>query len=323
MDSKNKTKLELWIYDNRVYIYTLLITSLIYLIIILINHCVPFGTSSTVVSDGFVEDYPTNTRLIQNLRSGNLYDVDYILGFQRGGVALSSYMIFMNPLRLVLMLFPVKYSLLGFNAFYALEFILLGQSMLFYLTHRSEKDRMDKSELKLIPLALCYNLSTFALCYYSFVGFLDFALILPFIMLSMDRLIYEGKYIFYTIIMAYYMVMATYFAFLLCIFLFLYFFTLEHESVKKFIRNCIRFAIFSLIAAGIASFTLLSFYSSVTNSGYVETDSAGSASINIFSQSLLANLNDIQVMHQISRANDDFTVANTYCGILLIMLIPA
>ena len=321
--SENKTKLEKWIYDNRVYIYTLLITSFIYLIIILINHAVPFGEASAVVSDGFVEDYPTQTKLIQNLKSGNLYDVDYILGFQRGGVALSSYMIFMNPLRLVLMLFPVKYSLLGFNAFYALEFILLGQSMLFYLTHRSEKDRMDKSELKLIPLALCYNLSTFALCYYSFAGFLDFALILPFIMLSMDRLIYEGKYIFYTIIMAYYMVMATYFAFLLCIFLFLYFFTLEHESIKRFIRNGIRFAIFSLIAAGIASFTLISFYSSVTNSGYVETDSAGSASINIFSQSLLANLNDIQVMHQISRANDDFTVANTYCGILLIMLIPA
>lgn len=319
----NKTKLELWMRDNKVYLYTLIISTLVYFIIILINHAVPFGDASAVVSDGFVEDYPTQTKLIQNLRSGNLYDVDYILGFQRGGVELSSYMIFMNPLRLVLMLFPVKYSLLGFNAFYALEFILLGQSMLFYLTHRSEKDRMNKSELKLIPLALCYNLSTFALCYYSFAGFLDFALILPFIMLSMDRLIYEGKYIFYTIIMAYYMVMATYFAFLLCIFLFLYFFTLEHESVKKFIRNCIRFAIFSLIAAGIASFTLLSFYSSVTNSGYVETDSAGSASINIFSQSLLANLNDIQVMHQISRANDDFTVANTYCGILLIMLIPA
>ncbi|MBR3041992.1 MAG: YfhO family protein, partial [Eubacterium sp.] len=105
--------------------------------------------------------------------------------------------------------------------------------------------------------------------------------------------------------------------------LFLYFFTMEHESIMKFIRNGIRFAVFSIVAAGMASFTLLSFYNSVTNSGYVESDSASSESINIFSQSLLANLNDIQVMHQISRANIDFTAANTYCGILLIMLIPA
>ena len=321
--SENKTKFELWIYDNRVYIYTLILSTLVYFTIMLINQCVPFGNASAVVSDGFVEDYPTNTKLIQNLRRGALYDVDYILGFQRGGPSISSYMFFMNPLRLVMVLFPAKYSLLGFNTFYALEFILLGQAMLLYLTHRSGKNRMHKCELKLIPIALCYNLSTFALCYYSFAGFLDFALILPFIMLAMDRLIYEGKYIFYTIIMAYYMVIGTYFAFLLCIFLFLYFFTMEHENIKKFVRNGIRFAIFSIIAAGLASFTLISFYSSVTNSGYVESDSASSESINMFSHSMLANLNDLQVMHQISRANDDFTVANTYCGILLIMLIPA
>ena len=320
---ENKTKLELWIHDNRVYIYTLIIASFIYLVIILINHCVPFGTASAVISDGYVEDYPTNTKLIQNLRSGNLYAVDYILGYQRGGPGIGSYMLFMNPLRLVLMLFPAKYSLLGFNSFYALEFMLLGQAMLFYLTHRSGKTRMDKHELKLIPIALCYNLSTFALCYYSFAGFLDLALILPFIMLAMDRLIYEGKYIFYTIIMAYYMVMGTYFAFLLCIFLFLYFFTMEHESIKRFIKNGIKFAVFSIIAAGIASFTLLSFYSSVTNSGYVEKDNTNRDSINIISHNLLENLNDIQVMHQISKTTSDFTVANTYCGILLIMLIPA
>lgn len=321
--SENKTKLELWIHDNKVYLYTLILSILVYFIIIFINHCVPFGNASAVVSDGFVEDYPTNTKLIHNLRSFNMYDVDYTLGIQRGGVGLSSYMIFMNPLRLILVLFPAKYSLLGFNTLYAVEFILLGQAMLVYLIHRPENLKMDKHELKLIPLAICYNLSTFAICYYSFAGFLELALILPFIMLSLERLIYEKKYIFYTLIMSYYMVMGTYFAFLLCIFLFLYFFTMEHENFKRFIKNGIRFAFCSLLSAGVASFTLLSFYTSVANSGYVDNDSVKSETINIFTNNMVMNLSDLQVMHDISNVNGNFTAANSYCGILPILLLPA
>ncbi|SEQ10859.1 Uncharacterized membrane protein YfhO [Lachnospiraceae bacterium NE2001] len=322
VSEKTQSRVERFIKDNRVYIYTLLLSIAIYILIIFINHCIPFGKNSAIISDGFVEDYPTNINLIQKLKRFEFSSVDYSLGYQRGGVGLSSFTYFLNPIRLILLLFPDEQGLLAFNTLYVVYFVLTGQSMLFYLIHRPHTGKMVKRELKLIPIAMCYNLSSFVLCYYSFAGFLEMAVILPLIMLATEKLIYEGKYIFYTLIMAYFMVMGTYFAFLLCIFLFMYFFTLDHQSVKGLIRNGFRFTVFSLIAAGIASFTLLSFYRSVTNSGYIEQDTTNTTSINYLTHNLLGNIYDIQVIHRISQTNSDTTVANTYCGLLAILALP-
>lgn len=320
--SDNKNALEKFVSDNIVYFYTLIITMTVYFIILAVNQCMPFGNNSAVISDGLISDYPTNTYTVQNLRSLNFKSVDFVLGFQWGGIGLSSFWYFLNPVRLVQLLFPASKSLLGFNVFYMLEFLLIGPSMLLYLTHRPCGGRMDKHERKLVPIALCYNLSSFVLSYYSFNGFLEIAMILPIIMLAMERLIYKKKYILYTIVLSLFIIEATYYAFMLCIFLFLYFFTMEHKNFATFFRNGLRFAAFSLISAGMASFTLFSFYVSVMNSGYAEGDSAAGAAINVFTQNMAGSLSDFEVIHRITRATVDSQLANTYCGLLLLIAIP-
>lgn len=322
-NTKNKLeKLHSIIEDNRVSLYVFLLSTLVWVMILMINSCVPFGSNSAVVSDGFIEDYPTTMSLIHNLKHGVFSAVDYSIGIQRGGISLASFQYFMNPLRLIMLLFPDSKSLLAFNVFYGCLFVLSGQSMLFYLIHKPYGNRMDKRELKLIPIAMCYNLSSFLLCYYSYGGFLEFALIIPLIMLAMDRLIYEKKYMFYTIVLAYYMVLSTYFAFLLCIFLVIYFFALDHHGLKNMVKNGVRFACFSMISAGIASFSLLSFYGSVTNSGYIEQDTTDNSSINWMTQNLLGNITDFEVIHRINQATTSTNVANTYAGLLLLLIIP-
>ena len=315
-------RVERFISDNIIYFYTVIISLTVYIIILMVNQCIPFGDNSAIISDGLISDYPTNMYTVQNLRSLNFKAVDYVMGFQWGGIGVSSFLYFINPVRLVLLLFPNSMSLLGFNVYYMLEFLLIGPCMLFYLTHRPYGGRMDKKEKKLVPIALCYNLSSFVLCYYSFNGFLEIAMILPIIMLAMERLVYERKYILYTVILTLYIIESTYYAFILCIFLFMYFFVLEHKNVKTFFFNGLRFAVFSLLSGGIASFTLFSFYSSVTNSGYVESDMGSRLTINVFTQNLIGSLTDFEVIHKLTRATSYWELANTYCGILLIITLP-
>ena len=319
---KADNRFEAFLSDNKVYIYTVLLALLAWIIHILMTHSVPFGDRSAIVSDGLIEDYPTATYLIDNIRHFRFSKIDYTLGFMNDGTSFSSLLYFLNPLRLILLFFPIKYSLLGFNTYYALTFILIGPSMVFYLTHRPHGQRMNKHELKLIPIALAYAFSSFVLSYMHFNGFLDIALYLPLIMFSLDRLIYQEKPILYSVFLGIYIIMNNYYAFLLCEFLVIYFFTLDHGDFKSFIRNGIRFAIYSILAAGIAFFNLFNFYNAVSNGGYTEADSSALSSIRVFSQNLVGNLKDFEVMHRISLANSDQTIANTYCGLLCLLVIP-
>ena len=310
------------LYDNRIYIFSVMIGALFWLILSLITRSVPFGTGSAVISDGYIEDYPTATHFIQKVKAFEFYKFDYTLGFLSGGFSLASLTYFLNPFRLILLLFPLEQSLLAYNTLYAVEFILIGPAMIFYLTHRPYGNVMKKTALKLIPISMAYSLSSYMVCYYSFGGFLDIMLILPLIMLAMDRLVYKKKCVFYILILAYYMILSSYFAFLLCEFLLMYFFVLEHKNIKTFFMNGIRFALSSLAAAGLASFTLIPFYHSVMNSGYVENDQNAGNVINILSQNLLGSLQDMEVMHRTSLATADTTIANTYCGLLVLLIIP-
>ena len=308
--------------DNKVYFYTILITTTLWTAFAMIHSAVPFGGSSFLVSDGYIEDYPTTTHFIENLRALNFYSIDYTYGYMTGGLSMGSLLYFLNPFRLILLLFPSSQSLLGFTTLYMVQFLLCGPAMLFYLTHRPYGKTMNKHELKLIPIALAYNLSSYALCYLSFNGFIDLALLLPFLMLGLDRLIYKKKYLLYTVLLAIYMVLNTYAAFMLCEFLFLYFFTMDHKNIKTFLRNGIRFALSSIAAAGLASFTLIPFYNAVMNTHYSTVDKAAGNSVSIFSQTLIGSLKDMEIFHRLSLVSQDTTIANTYCGILLLLSIP-
>lgn len=319
---KTSNRFEAFLSDNKVYFYTVLLALLAWIIHIFMTHSVPFGNRSAIISDGLIEDYPTATYLIDNVRHLRFSKVDYTLGFMNDGTSISSLFYFINPLRLMLLLFPVKYSLLGFNTYYAITFILIGPSMVFYLTHRPNGKVMNKHELKLIPIALAYTFSSFVLSYMHYNGFLDIALYLPLIMYALDRLIYQKKPILYSVLLGMYMIMNNYYAFLLCEFLIIYFFTLDHGTFKNLLRNGIRFSVYSVLAAGIAFFNLFGFYHAVSNGGYTEADSSALSSIRIFSQNLIGSLKDFEVMHRISLATPDQTIANTYCGLLCLLAIP-
>ncbi|SNU07820.1 Uncharacterized membrane protein YfhO [Lachnospiraceae bacterium] len=321
-ENKSSNKLVLFINDNKVYFITILITSLLYTIFVVLRNCVPFGEYSAIVSDGYVISYPSIFKLIEDTRLLKFPIIDYSNGFCLPNSSLHPLLFFMNPLRIMLLFFPDRFFLFGYQLFYAFEFVLIGPSIIFYMTKRLRGMRMDKHNLLLVPIALSYNLSAFVICYYSFWSFLDIVILLPLIILSMERLVYEKKYRMYIVLLSIYIIDSTYYAFLLCEFLILIFFTFEHESFKDFIRNGIRFAVSSIYSAGIAFFALIPFYNSAFNSAYVNSDAEKKSIINYLSHDFINSFNDFEIYRETLVTSDDWTKANTYCGILLILIIP-
>lgn len=317
--SKVAEKLNAFLVDNKVYIYTITLSIALFTLLLMITRCIPFGTYSTISSDGYVQVYPEYAKRISDFKSGNFSILDYSRGYWGGGTTIRSLWYFIYPFRLIGFLFSADNSLMAVNAVFFLTFISIGPALIFYLTKRPNAKNMNKHNLYLIPIALAYNFCSYAIDFYSFSGFLELALFTPLIILAMERLIYEKKIFAYIIFLAYIMIWGYYMAFLLCEFLALYFFVQHFDNIKDFFRKGIRFALCSLLPAVIAAFTLLSSYASIQNVGYTERDSE-IPGFNL-TNSLLSNFRDLRVIHRTTMVTDDFTSANAYCGILILLFI--
>ena len=226
----------------------------------------------------------------------------------------------MNPVWLIGFLFPASQSMLAFNSIFFVTFLLTGPSMIFYLTHRPNGKSIEKSNTKLIPIALAYNLSAYAFMYLSFSGFIEMCVYTPLIILAMENVIYKKKYLPYIFLLAYIMLWGYYMAFLLCEFLFLYFFVSEFKNFKDFLFKGLRFGICSIISAGLVAFSLLPSFGSVQTNNYVSSDVAMKPGFTL-QNSMLNSLLDMQVMPRVNLVTEYSYRANTYCGILCLLIL--
>ena len=203
-----------------------------------------------------------------------------------------------------------------------INFLLIGPSIIIYMVNRPHGLRMNKNEMKLIPISLAYSLSSFVMVYFSFSEFLEFAYIIPIAVLGLEKLVYEKKCILYTIVLSLFMITSTYYAFILCELLVLYFLTLEFNNVKRFFRDGIRFAICSIAAALISVFALVPFYFNTQNCGYNESDSNAASLIDYFSQSVLSSISDVDMTYKPVIISGDWSRANAYCGMVVFTIAP-
>lgn len=315
--NKGISRVLAFLQENYVYLAVILIPALIFILKLMFAACAPFGSNSVITSDGYVQTYPFFTQFYNNLRHGDLSLLNHTIGFGMDNFLLLQ-TTFLNPINWLYLLFPESASLVGFTFVYFIKFSLLGAAMVFYLTHRPHAKNMKKTDVRLIPIALSYNLATFCIAYMCF-GFNDMALILPFVLLTMEKLVYEKKLLPYILVMSYTMLTMNYYAFLLCEFLIFYYFLLEHKTVKNFFLNGIRFALSSILCAGIAAVTLIPFYLSTTQSGYHVQDALPGFNLG---NTLLRSLQDFQIAHEPVVVSSDGTKANAYCGLLILLFIP-
>lgn len=316
----NRNKVSSFIAKNRIYFICYFINLIIILIALIATSTSPFGNHILVTNDGVAQVFPYDIQTWKSIRDGSFFNL--ISTNQSGITPANTDFIsrLLDPFATLIYLFVSKQSIVSVITWiYVIVFCFSSTSFIFYLTHRNGI-RMKKDDNRLIPITMAYSLSAFAITYITYKGF-EFIFFLPLIIYAMERVIYKKKYLVYIILMAWFMRNA-YYAFMLCEFLFLYFFTMNFKSIKDFLSKGLRFALSSFASAGLASIFLIPFYMMTKGSNYASTDAAQAPSLLSFFSSYLDIFNLEKAATIPTDVTPDFWRASIYCGLGIIILIP-
>ncbi len=238
--------------ENKIYWFSFLIPWGFFLLALILNSCMPFGSNSIFDEDGLYLTYPSNLDVYYNLKEGHaLYSF-------LGGYGYSLYAV--NPLALT-RFFTTFLSPGQIAPFLTLEeaffFGLNGLTLAFYLTHRLIGRRADKHDYKILIPVMIYTLNNYMLCMHGFTSWYQIFAALPLVLLAMDYLILRKRCIPYIVALTYCIYANLYLALYICIFLAIRFFIYHFQDFKDFLFKGLRFAGCSILAA-LNSFFIIS-----------------------------------------------------------------
>ena len=218
----------------------------------------PFGENIYLRSDCYHQYAPFHKELYRKLSEGGSMLYSWNIGMGVNFVALYSYYL-ASPLNFLLTLIaPTGNILFTIDLYIILKTGLCGLTCGYYL-HK----RFGGKNISFAAVAVFYALSSYMAAFSWNVMWLDCLVLLPLIVLGLDRLIKENKYFLYTIALGISIFSNYYISIMICIFLVFYFIvrilaSLPEEGIIKYILLRIKnFAIGSLIAGGIGACMIL------------------------------------------------------------------
>ena len=261
-------KLRDFFINNRLYLYTFLLSTIIIIITYIINKVTPFGEKTLLCVDFFHQYGPMMGELHDRLLSGS----NLVYSFSMG-MGLPFFRNFLNymssPLNILLLLFPKTGLLDSYSLIIGLKAVLASTFMTYYLSKK-----FNNKELYMILPGIAYGFSAYYQAYYWNLMWIDGMYLLPLITLGIEKIINEKKWKFYTITLAI-MLIANYFiAYMICIYSVLYFILygiyklqIKGRKFKEIIGDifdrCWLFAVGSLIAGCISAVFLIPMFTSM------------------------------------------------------------
>lgn len=313
-NSRILSKTGRFFFKNRIYFLSFLIPFGFFLLALILNSCIPFGSNSIFDEDGLYLTYPLNLDVYYNLKEGHaLYSFLGGYGYNLYAVA---------PLALTRIITTLL-SPGQIAAFLTLEEgINLGLSGLFlsvYLIHRLTGEKADREDYRILIPVMIYTLNNYMLCMHGYTSWYQTFLALPLLFLAMDYLMQRNKCLPYIIVLAYCIYVNLYLALYICIFLILRFFIYRFRNFKDFMLKGLRFAGCSILAA------LNSFFM-ITNTLLSSGDSAYQIDDNNFPLpglhgNFFSQWKQHMIFSEVGAVNWSENYVNLYAGIGAVILV--
>ncbi len=221
----------------------------------------PFGENCILHVDMYHQYCPFFMQFHEKLTEGGSLLYTWSLGL--GSDFLAHYAYYLaSPLNWLIVLFPKMYVI----EFMTLTiWIKIGLSGLFFFWFLRErfflKDaKVGYSKDTVIPalvFATAYAFSGFVAAYYWDIMWMDCVALAPLVVVGLERLVKQQKPALYYISLSIAILSNFYMAYILCVFLVLYFALLFLEQKEGKIRATIRFAWFSLLAGGTGAILMI------------------------------------------------------------------
>ncbi len=163
-----------------------------------------------------------------------------------------------SPLSFIVALFPKSAIQEAIFTLIVLKCGLCGLTSHYYITRTRNIGNIES-----LIFSSCYALSAYGVVYASNTMWIDCMYLLPLIMLGIEKLICERKHLLYTLSLAVALISSFYIGYMLCIFALAYFFAAYFSKTREergsfgeklhFVKSSLRFALFSLTSAILAS----------------------------------------------------------------------
>ncbi len=321
--------------ENRYIIYAFLATAGTMLIIYFCNSMVPFGDKTILRMDLYHQYGPLFAELYERIMNGASLTYSWVSGL--GSCFLGNYFNYLSsPIGAIIMFFGHKNMPEAIAAMILIKAALSASTFTYYLK-RSLKSQSFASTAFGIMYAFC----AYMLAYYWNVMWIDAMVLLPIVLLGIERIINHGEPATYIVGLSLTMFSNYYMSYMLCVFsviYFIYYFCVTNSMASlvstraktnglvqklannKFLRTGTIFALSSFAAAGLMACVLLPVYSvlkssSATSGTFPENFSTYFNFYDFFANHFAGLTTTI-------RSSGDDVLPNVYCGVLTIILAP-
>ncbi len=246
----------------------LLLPILIMLLLFIIRRIYPFGDRSFLFSDMYHQYMPFFSELLHKVRGGETLNFSFNVGIGSNFLALFVYYL-ASPFHIFSLLVPESHLMEFMSYLIVLKIGLAGLTAYIYLWKHSAQEKIQKGESDLNRFCpeedSCFGALLFS-CFYALSGFMaaynynimwvDCVVLLPLIVLGLERLVKEGRCGLYCVMLALSVFTNYYLSIMICIFLVLYFILLL-VTEKGGLRSIGNFVLFSLLGGGMAAILLI------------------------------------------------------------------
>lgn len=282
----------------------------------IVNGVYPFGDHGVLIIDSLHQYLPFFTDFQQKLTGSEslLYSFGGGLGYNMWAT-LAYYLA--SPFNFLLTAVSMDHVMDFMAYLILLKIALSGAIFAWYLSERGE----EKDYLP-VPFACMYALSAFMIGYYFNIMWLDSVMVLPLVMMGIERIcagksgkLFTGA-LFYGVYCNYYI------GYMLCLFSCLYFLAnwvaARKFAIKKFFVSGLRFAWHALLGGGMAALVLLPAYLAL---GLTESaDSSFPSKIKFYTDGITQWTGHFALVEPIN-IYDDQSGVNIYCGVIILILV--
>lgn len=272
----------------------------------------PFGQNSILMADQYTQYIQFYNYLYDALKGKEnlLYTWNEGMGLNFWGT-FSYYL--SSPISLVILMFGKAYLP---EAFILMVLLKIGLSGLFMFIYLYPKDNNPKI-FNLLIFSISYSLTSYGMGYFFNIMWLDGVYLLPLVLLGIDKLNAERKYITLIIVLSVLFISNFYIAYMVGLFSFLYFLyknVLLWESKIVFFQKLFTFSLSTLFAAGISAFITLPTFIALRGNSYQKFE------WNSFLDPSFETFDFLSKFYNGSVRL--FELPNVYSGLLVLLLLP-
>ncbi|MBQ3666369.1 MAG: YfhO family protein [Lachnospiraceae bacterium] len=302
--------------DNFSFIVAFLIPLILLMIIYHIRKIYPFGDNMYLRSDCYHQYAPFMMEFYNKIKNGGNFTYSWNIGMGVNFSALYAYYL-ASPVNWFIGLVKPSHIPEIMSVFIIVKTSLSSSTFAYYLSKH-----FNTKKATIAALSVFYALSSYFCAYSWNLMWIDCFVLLPLIILGLEKLVKENKCYLYCISLGIAILSNYYIAIMICIFCVIYFIGLIYadentKTISYYTTRFKNFVLYSLLAGGFAAVTFLPAYFSLASTASGEFEFPKTI-ITYFSVLFMFSRALINVEPAVFSAHDP----NIYCGVIVFLLIP-